>query len=685
MDANEAAVSYYGWPLRKLKQMNVQDINTLSSDEVQKAMEKVKNNRRTHFEFQHRRADGSIRDVDVYSSLIDLKGKKIIHSIVQDITERKRAEEQLRESEQLFRSLFEASPNAIMLLDPHDPHVSWPIVDCNEEACQMNGYTREELIGQSIDVLNLTQATDEERAAYLKQLREKDVVSLESFHRRKDGSIFPIEVSTSVVTVRNHELVLGIDRDITDRKRAEDALKENEERFRRIFEDSPIGMAMSDSSFRFIKANSSFCKMLGYTEEELQSFTFKEITHPEHLTQDVENIQKLVSGELPVYQTDKRYLRKNGDTLWGHLTLSKVLDEESKLKYYLVMLQNITERKFTEDALKESEERFRGIYQNMTIGMYRTTPDGRIVMCNPALIQMLGYESFDELAQRNLEKEGYEPKYDRKTFHDRIENEGEIHGLESSWMKKDGSLIYVSESARGIKDTTGEILYYEGTVEDITERKKAEMQIQKNLEEKEVLLKEVHHRVKNNLTVISSLLNLQARQIKTKQQALDAFKESRDRVFAMALVHEKLYQSDNFSSVDIKSYLDDMARQLVKMYRVSQNIQLKLDVNEANIDINRAIPCGLILNELITNALKYAFHKGRKGEISVSFKPYDETLYELVVSDDGVGLPADLDIENSPSLGLHLVRMLTSQLNGTWRASREKGTSFYIQFPKEAG
>lgn len=150
----------------------------------------------------------------------DSQGRTLYYDgIVENITERKQAEETLRESEERFHRLFEASPEAIMLLDPDDPAVNWPIVDCNEIACQMNGYTREELIGKSIDILNISVGTPEERVSYLERLRHEGVTHLETFHRHRDGHIFPIEVSTSIVTFEGRELILGIDRDITERKR----------------------------------------------------------------------------------------------------------------------------------------------------------------------------------------------------------------------------------------------------------------------------------------------------------------------------------------------------------------------------------------------------------------------------------------------------------------------------------
>jgi PAS domain S-box-containing protein len=185
------------------------------------------------------------RDLNTDSSVGSISSGRdtAVADPLSDLTVSKRFEAVVRESEQQFKQLFEASPDAIVLIDPHDPSASWPILDCNEAACKMNGYTRDELIGESIDTLNVTRGTPEERAAYLNRLRSEKVISLETFHRHKNGHVFPVEVSTSVVTFGGRELVLGIDRDITERKRTEHALnralqfeRESAERLREVDE-----------------------------------------------------------------------------------------------------------------------------------------------------------------------------------------------------------------------------------------------------------------------------------------------------------------------------------------------------------------------------------------------------------------------------------------------------------------
>lgn len=330
--------------------------------------------------------------------------------------------------------------------------------------------------------------------------------------------------------------------------------------------------------------------------------------------------------------------------------------------------------------LKKSEEKYRNIFENSTIGLYRTTPDGRILMANPALLQMLGYSSFEELSRRNLEEEGYEPGYPRSEFKERIEKEGVVKGMESAWIRSDGTRLFVRESARAVKDEKGNTLCYEGTVEDITEKKKAEEKLRFYLKEKETLLREIHHRVKNNLQVLLSLLRIQSRRIKD-QHDLRLYKESQDRVRSMALIHEELYQSKDYAQVNFSQYIRTLSSRLFHAYKVDTNrIRISIEAEEISLDINKAVPLGLVLNELLTNAIQHAFEKNKGGTVQIQLHSLDKNQIRLGVKDDGKGFPQNVDFRNSDSMGMQLVCDLVKQLKGDIELKREKGTSFQITF-----
>jgi PAS domain S-box-containing protein len=231
-----------------------------------------------------------------------------------------------------------------------------------------------------------------------------------------------------------------------------------------------------------------------------------------------------------------------------------------------------------------------------------------------------------------------------------------------------------------LTDWRGRITNRVIVVRDITERKQAEDRIKASLKEKEVLLREIHHRVKNNLQIISSLLNLQSDYIEDKRD-LEMIKESQDRVKSMALIHEKLYRSENLAEINSREYITELVQDLVRSYFAGGGIALVIEVDDFPLEIDAAIPCGLIINELVSNSLKHAFPDG-KGKLTVRLRSVDRSA-ELIVCDDGVGIPEDVDFRNTESLGLRLVTILVEdQIGGEIRLDRSKGTAFYITFEK---
>ena len=243
----------------------------------------------------------------------------------------------------------------------------------------------------------------------------------------------------------------------------------------------------------------------------------------------------------------------------------------------------------------------------------------------------------------------------------------------------DGSIKYLHVVAHAVKDESGE-LEFVGAVMDVTASKEAQSRLQASLEEKEALLKEVHHRVKNNLQLISSMLSLQAARI-ADPAAAELFAESRNRVRSMALVHENLYRAGDFARIPMGAHVQNLCAHLIRAYGLqSQHVELATEIDDIVLDMDRAIPTGLIINELVSNALKHAFPDGQAGHVRVELKLLDGRRCALAVMDDGVGLPPDLDVGRADSLGLQLVRDLTRQLHGTISVRRGRGTIFAVTF-----
>lgn len=260
-------------------------------------------------------------------------------------------------------------------------------------------------------------------------------------------------------------------------RQIEEALRESEERYEALFQGAADGIVVADiETMEFKYVNPAICNMLGYTEEELKQLGVRDIHPKEDLQHVISEFKAQAQGEKTL-STSLPCLRKDGTIIYADVNTAKVLINGKQCN--VGFFTDITDRKRAEDVLRESEKRFREIFENIAVGVYRTTPEGQILMANPALVQMLGYSSFEELSQRNLEEEGFEPKYERSTFKEKIEREGRIVSSESTWITRDGKTLYVIENARVVRDEDGNTLYYEGTAENITERRRADEEIKK--------------------------------------------------------------------------------------------------------------------------------------------------------------------------------------------------------------
>jgi two-component sensor histidine kinase len=234
------------------------------------------------------------------------------------------------------------------------------------------------------------------------------------------------------------------------------------------------------------------------------------------------------------------------------------------------------------------------------------------------------------------------------------------------------------DSVVSVRHTEGAGVEYSGILLDISERRESEDRLRTSLHEKELLLKEIHHRVKNNLTVITSLLSLQASG-STDRKVVEVLQDAAHRVGSMASIHEQLYRSNNLAAIDFRAYTERLTQHLFRTF-APDGITLDLHIGKIFLEINSAIPCGLIVNELVTNALKHAFRGRATGRIVISMKVSGDGLHILTVRDDGAGLPGTVDIENVTTLGLRLVSLLATQLGGSARISEDHGTVCVIEF-----
>jgi PAS domain S-box-containing protein len=409
-------------------------------------------------------------------------------------------------------------------------------------------------------------------------------------------------------------------------------------------------------------------------------------------SEPIVNRQGKVIGTFAIYHRERHVpTREDIELIQSVASLTGVVIEHKQVEQQILQINAELERRVAERTceLVESEERMRLFFERQLIGMAITSPEKGWVKVNDKLCQMLGY-SREELALRSWAELTYpEDLPSSLAQFERIMN-GEIDSctLEKRFVRKDGGLVFANLSIGCVRRPDHSVDYFLVGVEDITQRKRAEREAEEALQKEVILRREIHHRVKNNLQVIVSLLYLQS--IKTSDpNSLALLKESQARVGAIALVHEMLYQREDLTKISFADYVRQLAADLFIMYRVSpQTVALKTGSESVFLPLTTAIPCGIVVTELITNALKYAFPEGSKGQLEISLLPVQpatgsKTL-ELIVRDNGIGLPKGFDAKSPQTMGLSLVRDLARQLSGTVEFRQMdggQGTEVRIAFP----
>jgi PAS domain S-box-containing protein len=350
-----------------------------------------------------------------------------------------------------------------------------------------------------------------------------------------------------------------------------------------------------------------------------------------------------------------------------------------KALQYGVERNNLVNKIQHEKLKHEREEIISEIFENASVAIYRTSRDGEFLVANAAMVKMFGYDSMQEFKLINA-NDLYENPESREKFKNLLKENKSISGFEEKLIKKDKSFITVLESCKIAKDEKGNV-YYEGVIEDISGRKEAEEKLNESLKEKEVLLRELYHRTKNNMQVISSLLGLKADLI-SDDSVKSILNDMGGRIRTIALVHQKLYQSKNLSRIDLGDYIKDLTNLLIDSYSsLAGRVSLNMDLERVNVLIDTAIPCGLIINELITNSLKYAFPGNSEGEINIRLYKSSDDLITLKISDNGIGIPESKDIFSSETLGIQLLNSIVEhQLLGKIRFEFLKGVSCTISF-----
>ncbi|HEY6923919.1 MAG TPA: PAS domain S-box protein, partial [Steroidobacteraceae bacterium] len=630
----------------------------------------------SRFDLEYRivRPDGELRWVAIRSETFFEGHGSARHPVrtvgaVEDITARKSAERQI----ELMQISVDRCNTAIYWVNRHAQ-----ITYANDQACRSLGMAREELVGLHVWDFDPNIPPDNWSKLWDQVKWDKSVV-LQTHHRRKDGTVFPIEALGTYLQLDDEEIVFVFVQDVTERQRAERELR----LLHAAIDTSHTPFFFIDPSGQIVYANEHACRSLGYAPQELiglHTWDIDPTRKPEDQPQMWENVRTSAARR---FETVHRH--KDGTLIPVEVTASYFSYKDER--FSLAFVQDITERKQAELAMRTSEERLRQVALVYNIGTFELDTLAHRCYWSPELRKYWGIGPRENVTLATFQDAIHpeDREFVMQSYRRAHDPDGDgLYNVQHRILRPDGSIRWIDMRAQTFFETVGSqrrATRTVGALVDITERREAEDRLRHSLHEKETLLREVHHRVKNNLQIIASLLHFQAKKVKHHED-LAAFADGRNRLRSMILVHEKLYQSPDLSRVDLGTYLKALVRDLHHSYLdTAGSLEIQVDVAPLALPIESALPCGMILCELLTNVFKYAFPDARRGCVSVCLAVSGGSI-SFSVRDDGIGLPATFDAENSTTFGWQLIRNLIAQLGGTATVERHHGTQVTVMFPR---
>ena len=485
--------------------------------------------------------------------------------------------------------------------------------------------------------------------------------------------------------------------DQTAERAAQEAMRRERLRLRTLIDAMPDYIFVKDAQSRLVTSNSAHLKAIGAGSlEEVVGKTDLELFPAELADRYYKDERRIIESGEPLVDREERVIEHSGAEKYVLTTKIPLRDEQGHITGLVGISRDITGRKRVEEELSRSNRELRDtllqleqsrdmlqlIVESIPVRVFWKDKQLRYLGCNTLFARDAGLNHPGDLLGKDDFAMGWREQAEIYRADDLrvIESRRPKMNIVEPQTTPTGAKIWLSTSKVPLQMPNGDILGVLGIYEDITERKKDEEKLRAALEEREVMLREIHHRVKNNMQIVSSLLRLQSRYVKD-EKALEVLNESQSRIKSIALIHEKLYQSQDFTRIDFSDYIAKMVTHLFAIYKVdSSRIRYNVDAKNIQLDISRAIPCGLIINELITNALKHAFPEGREGEVIVRMRPLDGDGFELAVKDSGVGLPKGFDLRRKGSLGFQIVNDLVKQIDGSIENRRGAGTEIIIRW-----
>jgi PAS domain S-box-containing protein len=591
--------------------------------------------------------------------------------MIDDLTD-ENVSDHLKEKEERFRGLTETSMVGIYLLQ------EMQLKYVNSKLCQLLGYREEELLNE-IDPLDLVHPDDME---LLIDLRERWLdTTIESFDLdfrviTKNKKVVNIQMFGSRIVLNNKPAVIGVILDSLNQKTALDNFRISLESYKTLFDSIGDAIYIQDKNGTFLEVNDGAVELYGYDKAY---FIGK---HPEVLG---------APGKVNHEEMDEFFNRAlNGEPQrfkwWGRRRNGEIFPKEVELNpgfYFgeqvvIGIVRDVTDQFYRQERIKESEEMFRQLFKNAPIGIAMLDEHQEVKMINRGFEEIFGFTE-KEIIGLNLDKLIVPPGKEEEA--QTLTKSNKTFEFSTRRVRKDGSPVDVLIYGVPVSVDDRTIAVY-GIYVDITDQKKAEEEVKRSLKEKEVLLAEIHHRVKNNLAVITGLLELQGYNTENAD-AKKVLKDSQLRINSMALIHEKLYQSERLSEIQFDVYINELLDVIKKSHFSTQkSVQINIDAEPVPLTITQAIPCGLLLNEIITNSLKHAFPDDQQGVITISFKKTGSQL-KLSVGDNGIGLPENHNDLKSKSLGMTLIKTLAKQLEAEMFIDTRHGTRYDLIFNYE--
>jgi len=617
-------------------------------------------------EYTARKKDGTRIPVMINTSVIFLNGRPAgLRGFLIDITRQKRDEEVFK----MYRHTIDQSSEIVFWLTKEG---GFEYV--NEMACRSLGYTREELMKMSLWDIGPSLPRGQweaDMARYYKD-RQGGSTVFETVHRRRDGSEYPVEVRAQFLWFGDRPMHVAVVRDISERRRTEQALRESEERWQFAIEGTGDGLWDWNAQTNSVFFSRQWKAMLGYKENEIGDSLdeWDSRIHPDDRKRTYADLNRHLEGKTPIYSNEHRIRHKNGDYIWI-LDRGKVVSRTPDGRPLRVIgtHTDITER-------KQMEERYTTFIHTASIGFVIFDETGRIREANDAYVQMIGYTREELLGMciPDLEANFNMEETNARTIE--ILRKGSAQ-FETRHRRKDGAIIDVEVSIK--------VLQYEYRrlfvlIRDITEMKRAAANLEVALHEKEALFHELQHRMKNSLAMIISLIGLEMDRLEN-EAARGTLEGLRGRIDSLAYLYEFLSRSDMSTRVDLDEYIQSIASSLARTYIPDTSaIRTEIECEHMFANPKSATAWGLIANELVTNALKYAFPGEGEGTIRVRLQKSGDSM-ELSVSDNGAGPPDDFDLDKPKGFGTLLVKMLAGQLRGTFSFTRGEENVFTVRAP----